>query len=223
MIGPAHPIAVSSALRRFGILECIPCGEPHEFVSYDPAITHITDAFCAECGYIPGRKDDLELSLPPIIGDERARPMTRREHLKVPVISDAEAARALARLQARYPGAADAKVAEKLRSRSAAPADAVTANPPAPAGSLRSPSGAPGPDAASLRSPPSGPAASAGASLRSPPAEAPPGPVPVFDGPGPGGRHVDPLDELLDVEDDGSRRAAFLRSLGAQWPNLHRP
>lgn len=183
----AHDRPVSSALRRFGILECIPCGEPHEFVSYDAAVMHITDAMCCECGFVYGRRDDVDLGTPPLADDPRASPMLRRERHRVPVISDGEAAAALRRLQRRHPGKADTKAETALRDRMQA---ALVGSAAAPA-----------------------PAAE-GASLRSPPSAAPAGLVADSVAPSPAGpQQDDPLASLLDVEDDGSRRAAFLRSL----------
>lgn len=167
---------MSSALRRFGILDCIACGEPREFVSYDPAVKHITDAFCSECGHIYGRKNDVEYTPPPITGDPKARPMKVHVQKDVPVISDAEAALALARLQARHPGKADAAAAAWLRER--APPEPVA---PVPA-------------------------------------------TPVTEEPEPAKpTRTEPQDDLRNVEDDGSRRAAFLRSLSTQWPSPKPP
>jgi hypothetical protein len=180
---------VSSALRRFGILECVACGEPHEFVSYSPSCEHITDAFCCECGFTYGRKDETVLPLPPLTG-ARGAPPARIEQRKVPVVSNAEAIRALARLQARHPGAAFAGATAALGPPS--PAAAVADDPPVP-------------EADSLRSPPLGTSA---------------GRVPDFVGPRPAGPEENDEDA---VEDDGSRRAAFLRSLGVQWQSQKSP
>lgn len=166
---------MSSALRRFGILDCLACGEPHEFVSYSASCKHITDAFCCECGYSYGRRSEVDIGTPPAADDPRAAPMVRRERHDIPVVTDAEARLALARLQARHPGKADIAWVTALRP------------PPEPAQPASPPVDAHEPDETPARKP-----------------------------------EADPIAELLDVEDDGSRRASFLRSLRS-WQNPKSP
>jgi hypothetical protein len=90
---------MSSHLLRFGVLWCptMTCMRMREFVSYDKDCKHITDAFCCECGYVFGRVDQWDeragLRAPDTPGV--ANPVTRRG---VPVVSDAMAAAAAARL-----------------------------------------------------------------------------------------------------------------------------
>jgi hypothetical protein len=178
---------VSSALRRFGILECIVCGVDHEFVSYDPACDHITDAFCVECGFVYGRRSDVDFGAPPVETDGTAPAlMIRTERHRVAVIDDAAAARALARLQKVAPGKADVAATTALREREAAAAKAKAraaemARPTAPAAVADEPADEPKPQ------------------IKTP-----------------------DLADLIDVEDDGSRRAAFLRSL-RPWQNPSSP
>lgn len=81
-----------SHLQRFGLLYCIRCIGSHEFVSYDPECKHITDAMCSECGYIYGRVDQVD-DLAWMKGPDAPKVLHRQ-----PVISDAMAAEAVARL-----------------------------------------------------------------------------------------------------------------------------
>lgn len=78
---------------------CAGCGGSHEFVSYDAAVKHITDAFCSECGYVFGRADawDEMAFLRTVPGQEPTGVRTKG----AAVISDRVAREAVALLVAR--------------------------------------------------------------------------------------------------------------------------